>query len=102
MYIKKKAEVYSQLDPALFDRREERRVVIENISNNEIFVLIERCFDVQKQINEINTKYRGRNKSAELIQMIFAMLLKTYLFCYTTVSSCAKALFSTLFFIKNV
>lgn len=102
MYIKKKAEVYSQLEPALFDRREERRVVIENTSNNEIFVLIERCFDIQKQINEINTKYRGRNKSTELIQMIFAMLLKTYLFCYTTVSSCAKALFSTCLFIKNV
>jgi hypothetical protein len=69
--------------------------VIEAMSSSDIFVLIELCFDVQKQINEINLKYKGRNKAAELIQMIFALLLKTYLFCYTNVSSCAKALFST-------
>lgn len=67
------------------------------MGNAEIFVLVEQCFDLQKHINDINAKYKGRNKSAELIQMIFAMLLKTYLFCYTTVSTCAKTLFSTLF-----
>ena len=49
----------------------------------------------QKQISEINSKYKGRNKSAEMIQVIFAMLLKTYLFCYTNVSTCAAVLFST-------
>lgn len=75
--------------------------MIEKTANSDIFVLIERCFDVQKHINEINLKYKGRNKSAELIQMIFAMLLKTYLFCYTTVSSCAKILFSTSLLTQN-
>jgi hypothetical protein len=64
LYIKKKAEVYGQLDPALFDKKEERRKVIDSTGSSDIFVLVERCFDVQKHINEINVKYRGRNKSA--------------------------------------
>lgn len=95
LYLRKKADVYSQLEPGLFDKREERRGVIEGTGNSEIFVLMEQCFDVQKHINGINSKYKGRNKSAELIQVIFTMLLKTYLFCYTTVSTCVKVLFST-------
>jgi hypothetical protein len=40
LYIKKKAEVYAQLDPALFDKKEERRNVIDNTSNSDIFVLV--------------------------------------------------------------
>ena len=43
----------------------------------------------------MNMKYKNHNKSSDLIQMIFTMLLKSYLFCYTLISFCAKVLFST-------
>jgi hypothetical protein len=66
---------------------------IHPLGFTEIFSVIDKCFDIQKAINEINNKYRSHNKGSELIKMIFTMMLKTYLFCYSLVSISTKTLF---------
>lgn len=69
--------------------------IIASLAFGDILVLIDLCLDVQKAIDEVNLKFKSHNKDSALIQMIFTMLLKTYLFCYTLVSACAKVLFCT-------
>lgn len=96
LYLKKKAEVYNHFEPKYFAiRKSERSDTIAGLNFGEIFTLIDNCLDIQKGIDAMNLKYQNHNKDTALIQMIFTMLLKTYLFCYTLVSVCAKILFST-------
>lgn len=96
LYLKKKAEVYNHFEPRYFAiRKSERAEVVTGLNFGEIFSLIDNCLDIQKGIDEINMKYQNHNKESALIQMVFTMLLKSYLFCYTLVSVCAKVLFST-------
>ena len=93
MYIKKKAELYAVMDERYF-AKEQRVKAVEEHTQFELFRLVDWCLTIQKHINEINSKYKGKNRSVDLIQMVFTMLLKTYLLCYSLVSTCARLLFS--------
>ena len=55
------------------------------------------CFKIQNLILDINSKYKNGDKSSELIQFIFNLLPKTYIFCHSIVSITLKVFVSRLF-----
>ena len=64
--------------------------------SNSIAILneVNVCFKIQNLILDVNSKFKNGDKSAELIQFIFSLMLKTYLFCHSIVSIALKTFVS--------
>lgn len=84
VYIKEKAKYYELQDDTLI-LQEERKKKLAATNSIGILNEINTCFRVQNLILDVNDKFKSGNKAAPLIQFIFELMLKTYLYCHSIV-----------------
>lgn len=80
-----------------------REESLDNLKTLEVLAEINVCFKIQNLIMDIDEKYKctdgaEQREESKLVEYIFGLLLKTYMFCHSIVYMALKSFASTASF----